>query len=224
MKTYIKLLTVFFYSFFNSTVAQAPTDLQIDGANTDSVNENRLVGAVVGVLTSTDSSTVDQHTYTLVTGIGDTDNAFFSIDGDRLLTNAVFDFETKNSYSIRVRTTDTTSQTYAVRISSGGCEVLSDCHQILANETLNVSQGFSLNGDGINDTWFIGKMDAFPNAEVLVFNRSFQVVFEARNGYKNDWTGSWKNGGQLPSGSYFYTIDREGDGIVDQYGWLYIQN
>ncbi len=93
---------------FNS----APTDLQIDGANTDSVNENRLVGAVVGTLTSTDSDTVDQHTYTLVTGTGDTDNASFSIDGDILLTAAVFDFETQNSYSIRVRTTDTASQTY----------------------------------------------------------------------------------------------------------------
>src|SRR5205807_117302 len=48
-------------------------------------------------------------TYTLVTGTGSTDNASFNIggiSGDSLRTSAVFDFETKSSYSIRVRTTD----------------------------------------------------------------------------------------------------------------------
>ena len=37
---------------------------------------------------------------------GDTDNASFNISGDSLRTFAVFDYETKNSYAIRVRTTD----------------------------------------------------------------------------------------------------------------------
>ncbi|MEA5578418.1 calcium-binding protein, partial [Anabaena sp. UHCC 0451] len=45
-------------------------------------------------------------TYSLVTGTGDTDNPSFSIVGNQLLTNASFDFETKNSYSVRLRTTD----------------------------------------------------------------------------------------------------------------------
>lgn len=96
---------------FNS-LAQAPTDLQIDGGNTDRVNENRPVGSTIGTLTTTDANVNDSHSYELVAGAGATDNASFSISGDELRTNAVFDFETKSSYSVRVRTTDSSNSTY----------------------------------------------------------------------------------------------------------------
>ena len=39
-------------------------------------------------------------------GNGDTDNNSFSIVGDQLFTNVIFDFETKAMYQIRVRSTD----------------------------------------------------------------------------------------------------------------------
>ena len=45
-------------------------------------------------------------TYTLVTGTGSTDNGSFTINGNQLKTAASFNYETKNSYSIRVCTTD----------------------------------------------------------------------------------------------------------------------
>jgi hypothetical protein len=41
-----------------------------------------------------------------VAGAGDTDNASFQVVGDELQTAAVFDFESKSSYSIRLRVTD----------------------------------------------------------------------------------------------------------------------
>jgi hypothetical protein len=41
-----------------------------------------------------------------VGGTGDTGNDSFTISGDQLLTDAVFDLETKGTYSIRVRSTD----------------------------------------------------------------------------------------------------------------------
>ena len=44
----------------------------------------------------------DTFTYSLVSGTGSTDNASFTISGNQLLTAASFDFEAKNSYSIRV--------------------------------------------------------------------------------------------------------------------------
>src|SRR5439155_711355 len=43
---------------------------------------------------------------TLVAGAGSTDNAAFTITSNILKNAAIFDFETKSSYSIRVRTTD----------------------------------------------------------------------------------------------------------------------
>src|SRR5690606_26797916 len=79
-----------------------PTDLEL--SNT-SIDENVESGTVVGVFTTTDADASDTHTYTLVAGEGDTDNAAFTIEGNELRTNGDVDFETQDSYSIRVRTT-----------------------------------------------------------------------------------------------------------------------
>ncbi|HKL95727.1 MAG TPA: T9SS type A sorting domain-containing protein, partial [Paludibacteraceae bacterium] len=51
-------------------------------------------------------------TYTLVSGDGSTDNASFNISGSSLRITASPDFETKDSYSVRVRTTDQGSLTF----------------------------------------------------------------------------------------------------------------
>ena len=81
----------------------APTDLSVSSA---SVAENAASGTTVGTLSVTDADAGDTHTYTLVSGTGDTDNASFTISGNTLSTAGVFDFETKTSYSVRVRVTD----------------------------------------------------------------------------------------------------------------------
>nr|MCE2718594.1 DUF4347 domain-containing protein [Anabaena sp. 49628_E55] len=90
-------------SDFTGNSNQAPTNLTL---STSTIAENQIIGTVVGNLTTTDPNTGDTFTYSLVTGNGATANSLFSIAGNQLKTNAVFDFETKNSYSIRVRTTD----------------------------------------------------------------------------------------------------------------------
>ena len=83
---------------------RAPTGIALSNA---SVAENQSVGTTVGTLSATDPDLGDAHTFSLVSGVGDTDNASFQTDGSTLKTNAVFDFEAKSSYSIRVRATDT---------------------------------------------------------------------------------------------------------------------
>ncbi|WP_286746315.1 Ig-like domain-containing protein [Roseivirga sp. UBA1976] len=81
----------------------APTNITLSAT---SIQENNAVGATIGTLTSTDADAGDSHSYTLVSGTGDTDNAAFTISGNTLKTNVVFDFETKASYSIRVKADD----------------------------------------------------------------------------------------------------------------------
>ena len=81
---------------------QAPTDITLSAG---SIAENQPVGTVVGTLSTTDADVGDTFTYSLVSGTGSTDNASFTISGNQLLTAASFDFEAKNSYSIRVRAT-----------------------------------------------------------------------------------------------------------------------
>ncbi|SHO51382.1 LamG-like jellyroll fold domain-containing protein [Anaerocolumna xylanovorans] len=85
-----------------------PTDIMLSAA---SVPENSAAGIPVGTLSSADTPG-DSFTYTLVNGAGDTDNALFYISGDKLMLNFSPDYEVKNSYSIRVRTTDSGSLSY----------------------------------------------------------------------------------------------------------------
>jgi hypothetical protein len=71
-----------------------------------SFNENLDADSVIGNLSTTDPDPDDTFTYSLVSGDGAVDNAAFSISGDELLINSSPDYETKSSYSIRVRSTD----------------------------------------------------------------------------------------------------------------------
>ena len=48
--------------------------------------------------------------------------------------------------------------------------------------------GFSPDGDGINDTWVIKNIDHYPYSKTIVVNRWGSLVFDKIN-YKNDWDG-----------------------------------
>ncbi|MDZ8106681.1 MAG: hypothetical protein RM338_13830, partial [Nostoc sp. DedQUE12a] len=81
-----------------------PTGLTLTQNN---INENVPGNTTVGNFSTTDPDIpYDTFTYALVPGDGSTDNSAFSIVGNQLRINNSPDFETKNSYSIRVRTTD----------------------------------------------------------------------------------------------------------------------
>ncbi|MDO9042316.1 MAG: choice-of-anchor D domain-containing protein [Desulfocapsaceae bacterium] len=81
----------------------APTDIALSAS---AINENVTANSTVGTLSSTDPDAGNTFTYTLVTGTGDTDNASFNISGSSLRITNSPDFETKSSYTVRVRTTD----------------------------------------------------------------------------------------------------------------------
>ena len=85
------------------TVNVAPSDIAL--ANS-SIDENNAVNDVIGGLSATDANTSDTHTYSLVAGTGDTDNASFTISGSDLVAAAVFDYETKSTYSVRIAVDD----------------------------------------------------------------------------------------------------------------------
>lgn len=80
-----------------------PDSIYIDNL---SIDENMLPGSLVGRLVTIDLDTSDYYTYHLVDGEGDDDNASFSLIGDLLVSAATFDYETRNTYNVRIRTTD----------------------------------------------------------------------------------------------------------------------
>jgi gliding motility-associated-like protein len=72
-----------------------------------------------------------------------------------------------------------------------------------------IPEGFSPDGDGVNDTFIIQGTDGYK-VTLTVYNRWGNVVYESRT-YNNDWDGQANQGivlGQkLPDGTYFYAVD-----------------
>ncbi|MBN1873294.1 MAG: tandem-95 repeat protein [Anaerolineae bacterium] len=86
-----------------SPVNDPPYDINLSNAE---IAEDLPISTTVGTFTSSDVDIDDVYTYTLVSGSGDSDNGDFAIVGDVLKTRSTFDYETRNSYSIRVRSMD----------------------------------------------------------------------------------------------------------------------
>jgi LPXTG-site transpeptidase (sortase) family protein len=86
-------------------VNEAPKEIRLSG---NKINENQLGGTVLGSILITDPDMGDTHTLSLVDTLAcpGTDNASFSIIEDELTSVAVFDYETKDTYSICIRATD----------------------------------------------------------------------------------------------------------------------
>jgi len=77
------------------------------------VAENLAAGAVVGQLAAVDADAGDTHTFALVAGDGSEDNGSFVIQGNTVKTAAVFDYETKAVYSVRIQADDGHGGRYA---------------------------------------------------------------------------------------------------------------
>ncbi len=70
--------------------------------------------------------------------------------------------------------------------------------------------GFSPNGDGINDAFVVLGLENYPEAELQVFNRWGEMVYQSAN-YANDWMGESNGprtlaGDQVPDGTYFFIL------------------
>jgi len=96
----------------------------------------------------------------------------------------------------------------------------------LVYANLNFPNAFSPNGDGINDTWEITGLEAFPNHRLTIYNRWEQKVYENSN-YQNDWNGTsnlgtYLNANELPQGVYFYLFEETLEGTVYK-GYIYLK-
>ena len=96
--------------------------------------------------------------------------------------------------------------TYILSVQSGvGCGIASDGVFIKVYKKVYVPNAFSPNKDGINDQWRLQAIEAYPDAEVNIFNRYGQAVFTSI-GYALPWDGTSK-GKPVPVGTYYYIIN-----------------
>jgi gliding motility-associated-like protein len=102
--------------------------------------------------------------------------------------------------------TPVTDVGYVLTVASTiGCGTAADSMHIFVYNDIYIPSAFSPNGDGLNDTWKIPALAAFPEFELAVFNRFGQLVFENKNN-NLPWDGMYK-GKALPPGAYVYTIN-----------------
>ncbi|WP_414521368.1 Calx-beta domain-containing protein, partial [Umezakia ovalisporum] len=78
---------------------QKPTDILLSHT---SIQENQAVGTAIATISSVDVDTDDIHTYTLLQN----PNSAFTINGNQLIANQSFDFETRSSYTIEIKSDD----------------------------------------------------------------------------------------------------------------------
>ena len=73
-------------------------------------------------------------------------------------------------------------------------------------ECIEMPNTFSPNDDGINDYWSLN----FPNyeeASLVIFNKWGNQIWEFNGGNNMSWNGKTTDGLDIPSGTYYYTIE-----------------
>ncbi len=94
-------------------------------------------------------------------------------------------------------------------------------------DTLMIPDGFSPDGDGVNDEFVITGIDNYPGNKLEIFNRWGNILYQ-KNNYDNSWNGTANTGGitlgngKVVSGTYFYVLDL-GLGEKPRAGYLIIK-
>jgi gliding motility-associated-like protein len=113
---------------------------------------------------------------------------------------------------------------FAVNSNSVVVDSVSFSHTILASTEpcfIRIYNGFTPDGDGINDNWTIDNIENYPTNSLSIFNRWGNKIWSTTN-YNNTtnyWNGKQSNGNTLPNGTYFYVLEIDG-GIGVKKGWV----
>lgn len=107
---------------------------------------------------------------------------------------------------------------YKLTVSSNaGCGTDIDSMNVFVYKDVFVPTAFSPNNDGLNDTWHIPVLVAYPEFELSVFNRQGRNIFQAK-GVNKPWDGTYR-GEPQPAGIYVYMLDLK-DGSPTRKGTL----
>ncbi|HAR19272.1 MAG TPA: hypothetical protein DCR46_01305, partial [Cytophagales bacterium] len=124
-----------------------------------------------------------------------------SLDGGPLTFYVSGNLDTLAKY---LNSIDAEKQCFRIRaIEKSKAQLESWSNTVCLNYSINVNSFnvFTPNGDGQNDVLYFTNLHLYKGAELHVFNRWGNKVFESKN-YSNDW-----DGGGLPAGTYYYILD-----------------
>ncbi|PZR21395.1 MAG: hypothetical protein DI539_08130 [Flavobacterium psychrophilum] len=138
-----------------------------------------------------------------VDGSFNIDTATYSWTGPDGFTSAAREFSAPASgeYFVRITTPDGCIGEDSILVSDTSCEI---------------QRGISPNNDGYNDEFDLSTLNV---KKLSIFNRYGQEVY-SKNDYKKEWIGQTNKGDELPTGTYFYMIERSTGETTT--GWIYI--
>jgi len=99
---------------------------------------------------------------------------------------------------------------------------------------LKIPNGFSPNGDGINDVFMIRNLQIlYPNFKLEIYNRWGNRVYKYQHNGNPSWEPTWFDGfsngrmtiqksDRLPVGTYYYLLYFNKDNKRPQTGWIYL--
>jgi gliding motility-associated-like protein len=102
---------------------------------------------------------------------------------------------------VRAETVSGCADIYKIEVQAGEC---------------NIPRGISPNNDGLNDSF---DLSAFEVKQLNIYNRYGQQVYSQSN-YTHDWHGQADNNNDLPTGTYYYSIEQGGGELKT--GWVYV--
>ncbi len=102
-----------------------------------------------------------------------------------------------------------------------------DSHECIQNlaitvgrvEMIDPTNTFTPNGDGKNDLWLIRRIEEFPKAEVTIFTRWGNQVYNTTNYSSKPWDGLTEDKA-LPIDTYYYVIDLKIRGVKPIAGYV----
>lgn len=124
------------------------------------------------------------------------------------------DLSNANSALVNAEPKDTVTYLVAGFDRFGCVGYASATINVIPNSEVYYFNSFSPNGDGVNDLFFIGNIDKYPNSRIDVFGRTGQLVYSKSN-YDNTWDGT-NYGERVPDATYYFVLDL-GDGSAKIY-------
>lgn len=147
-------------------------------------------------------------------------NFIISVVNTDAFPNASYEWTGPDGFSSTDTSIDLTGLAlgeYQIKVTdTDGC-VVSDIVDVQSTECM-IPKGISPNDDLINDAFDLSN---FNVSNLQIFNRYGRVVYEAKNGYTNQWHGQTTNGSELlPTATYYYVVT-----FIDgnkKTGWVYL--
>jgi gliding motility-associated-like protein len=180
-------------------VNEAPVNIIIDTLFVTEDNESNFYLSKIKTI---DNDRPDYFTYALVFGSGDEDNAQFEIQDSSLFILDKTNYDVKDVYHIRIRTTDFGGLSFEKSFDINVIDIAGNSIPLPSTNYI------SPNGDDKNDYWKIDNVKIYKDFALQVFDQFGQVIYEVPANYNNEFDGKF-NGNPLPTGNYYYVFKNE---------------